>query len=127
MDLYTLHGLMEELAKDIPEIKNKYKLIAAKIKTHVHQDKHGVWLRVDNFVPRKDKGWRKYLYQTPHKLMDKILFKLGLIRRSSLEPYWESFRDYADAKLETHNKENWGNLQTNIEWCEKYISVKDQK
>lgn len=128
MSLDTLHDLMEELAEDVPEIKNKYQLVAAKIKTHVHNDKYGVWYRINqDLVPRRDRGWRRYLYKAPGGFINIILHWCGLIKFSHLEPYFESLRDYADAKLKTHNNENWGKLETNIEWCNKYVNLTPPK
>ena len=43
-----MKNLMESLIKEVPEIKNKEKLIVALIKTEIHKEKYSTWKHVVN-------------------------------------------------------------------------------
>jgi len=102
---YTLHDLMDEIHKIVPTTLEQRKEIAALIKTHGHNDKYGVYSQMWFFC----QPW-------PRNSMKKRQAKKNnheMLRR---------FRDgFLKSKMKTHAENNWGHIDTNREWCEKYI------
>jgi hypothetical protein len=112
----TLYDLMLDLKNDVPEIANKWEVVYAKIKTHVHEEKHFLWFMFDlNFLNRVET-----YYLTPRGFVQKVMARFGYMKQSKMESYVNSLKRFQSVKLETHDEKNWGNFHKNLKWVHEY-------
>lgn len=111
-----LYETMQEIKKDVPEIANNWDRVYARIKTHIHGEKHFLWFLFHlHFLENIE-----MYYMKPHTIKEKIAAYFGFIPRRNMESFVRQIKQFVDAKTETHDSENWGKFERNLEWVEKY-------
>jgi|CXWL01.1.fsa_nt_gi hypothetical protein len=116
----TLYNLMNEIETIVPEVKHNHNEVTALIKQHIHDEKHDTWFMFGLYFLRPER------YKS-RKFLDKILLYFGLIKIKQADMFYNSVKEFADIKLLTHSRAEWGDYNRNLEWVKQYHSLKDVK